>query len=201
MLIGVFGVEARWMHFRVVLLIEGEIIDSLQNVSLAQVNQSLYVVNQSLVLDAGWLLDLLLDLDGILVDLGPQLCCDFNLLVRLGNIVLNYQEHSLIALEQYLILMNVHILGGHRMLPYICRIDNAEAILYKHCLIKHFTVLLACTLLLLCCLSGYGVLGRKNPNVLFLLEDLIGLLELNLDGGNHRPCASRLLELKQDLQE
>lgn len=62
------------------------------------------------MLDAGWLLDLLLYLDWILVNLCAQLCCYLDLLVRLGDIILNDEEHSLVRLKQYLVLMDVHIL-------------------------------------------------------------------------------------------
>lgn len=69
-LVSVLRVEARGVNLGVILLIEGEVIDCLQYVSLAQMNQCLDVVNKSLVLDACRLLDLLFDFDGVLVDLG-----------------------------------------------------------------------------------------------------------------------------------
>jgi hypothetical protein len=62
-------------------------------------DESLNVVYQALVLDAGWFLNLLLDLYWVLVDFSTQFSCHLDFLVGLGNIILNYQEHSLIGLQ------------------------------------------------------------------------------------------------------
>lgn len=103
-------VEARWVNFRVILLIERKVLDGFHNISLTEVDKGFDVVYKPLMLYACWLVHLGFDLYWILVNFGPQFCRYFNLLMSLHDVVLDQQEHSFVRGEKYLILMNVHVL-------------------------------------------------------------------------------------------
>jgi hypothetical protein len=68
-LISLFDVVARGMHLRIILLIEREVLNCLHDVTLAQVNHGLYVVDEALVLNQSSVLNSLLDLNWVLTDL------------------------------------------------------------------------------------------------------------------------------------
>ena len=98
MLISLFDVVARGMHLRIILLIEREVLNRLHDVPLAHVNHGLNVVDEALMLNQSCILNSLLDLNWVLADLSPQLCGHFDLNVSLGNVILENQEHCLVAL-------------------------------------------------------------------------------------------------------
>ena len=55
--------------------------------------------------------------------------------MSLGDVVLENQEHRFVTLQEYLILMDVHISGWHCMLSYVSSIDYTEGIFGKNSLI------------------------------------------------------------------
>jgi hypothetical protein len=57
------------MHLRIILLVERKVLNRLHDVPLAQVNHSLDVVYEALMLYQSSILNSLLDLDRVLTDL------------------------------------------------------------------------------------------------------------------------------------
>jgi hypothetical protein len=98
------------VHLGVVFLIEGQILNGLHDISLAHVYHGLDVVDEALVLYLCGILDSLFDLDWVLVYLGPQFRRHLDLHMRLGNVVLQDQEHRLVAMKKYLVLMRIEVL-------------------------------------------------------------------------------------------
>jgi hypothetical protein len=74
------------------------------------VDESFDVIDETLMLDASRLIDLLFHFDGVRIDLGPQFSCYFDLLMSLGDVILDEKEHGLIRGEKNSVLMNVHVL-------------------------------------------------------------------------------------------
>lgn len=103
---------------------------------LSQVNEGLDVVHKTLVLDLSALANVLLDFDGVLIELGSQLASHLDLLVRKGDVVLQDVEHGLVALEQDAVLVDVHIARGECVGANVRRIDDAEAVLDENLLVE-----------------------------------------------------------------
>jgi len=103
---------------------------------LSQVNEGLDVVHKTLVLDLSALANVLLDFDGVLIELGSQLASHLDLLVRKGDVVLQDVEHGLVALEQDAVLVNVHVARGECVRANVRRIDDAEAVLDENLLVE-----------------------------------------------------------------
>lgn len=57
------------MHLRIIFLVEGEVLNCLHDIPLAQVNHGLNIVDQALMLYQSRILNSLLDLDRILANL------------------------------------------------------------------------------------------------------------------------------------
>lgn len=92
-------------------------------------NESLDIVNESLVLNLSTLANVLLYLDWVLVDLSSQFRGHLDLLVCQSDVVLEDVKHGFIALEQDLVLVDIHISGGESVGADVRGIDDAEAIL------------------------------------------------------------------------
>jgi hypothetical protein len=105
-----FDMMARGMNLRVVFFIEREVLNSFHDISLSHVYHSFNIIDKSLMLNLGSILDTLLNLHWILVDLGSQLSCYFDFNVCLGDIILENQKHCLVAMQQNLVFMRVEIL-------------------------------------------------------------------------------------------
>lgn len=103
---------------------------------LSQVNEGLDVVHKTLVLDLSALANVLLDFDGVLIELGSQLASHLDLLVRKGDVVLQDVEHGLVALEQDAVLVDVHVARGECVGANVRRIDDAEAVLDENLLVE-----------------------------------------------------------------
>ena len=103
---------------------------------LSQVNEGLDVVHKTLVLDLSALANVLLDFDGVLIELGSQLASHLDLLVRKGDVVLQDVEHGLVALEQDAVLVDVHVARGKCVGANVGRIDDAEAVLDENLLVE-----------------------------------------------------------------
>ena len=82
-------------------------------------NHSFDVINQPLMLYLRRLVYSLLDFNRVLIDFRTQLSSHLNLYVSLCDIILQNQEHCFIRLEQYAVLVHVHVLWRHCMLPDI----------------------------------------------------------------------------------
>lgn len=104
-----FAMEAARVHLGIVFLIERQVLDRLHYVMLPKVYESLDVVDEALVLNLRALTDVLLDFDGILIELGSQLASDLDLLVCESDVVLEDVEHGLVALQKDAVLMDVHV--------------------------------------------------------------------------------------------
>jgi len=63
------------------------------------------------MLNLGSILHTLLDFHWVLIDFSTKLCGNFNFNVCLQNVILENQEHSLVALKQNLVLMRVEVFG------------------------------------------------------------------------------------------
>jgi hypothetical protein len=109
----------RRMNFRIILFIKREILDSFHNIALPEMNHSFDVINQPLMLYLCRLVYSLLDFNRVLIDFRTQLSSHLNLYVSLCDIILQNQEHCFIRLKQYAVLVHVHVLWRHRMLPDI----------------------------------------------------------------------------------
>lgn len=48
--------------------------------------------------------------------------------MSLGDVILENQEHCLVALKENFVLMRIEVFGGHSVLAHVGRIDNAEAV-------------------------------------------------------------------------
>lgn len=159
------------------------------------------------MLDLRWLIDSLFNLDRILVDLGSQFICYLYFLMSLCDVVLENKKHCFVTLQEYLILMNVHISRGHCMFSYVRSIDNTEGIFGKNSLIQSFDRWLLnnfpfCLFLavLLIWVWDYSIV-RLCFYVLLQLKYLWCIFKSKFNKGNNRPCWCRLLQLKQYLKE
>lgn len=94
------------------------------------------VVNKALMLYLRGLINGLLDLNRILVNFCAQFSGDLDFKMCLRDIVLKYQKHSLVALKQYLVFMDIHVLRGDCMLPNVRGVNDTKAILDEYCFIK-----------------------------------------------------------------
>jgi hypothetical protein len=109
--------------------------------------------------------------------------------VSLGDVILENQEHSLVALKENFVLMRVKVLGGHCVLAHVGRIDNAETVLDQDGLVQGVERvdvrlrlrLLALLLLRTNTLRFSTVFGWLSSNVLFDLQSLALLLQLQLN--------------------
>ena len=99
-------------------------------------NHGLYVVDEALMLYQSCILNSLLDLNWVLTDLSPQLCRHFDLNMSLGDVILENQEHCLVALKENFVLMSIEVLGRHSVLAHVGRIDNAETVLDEDGLVQ-----------------------------------------------------------------
>ena len=79
----------------------------------------------------------LLDLNWVLIDLCAELSCYFDLFVSLLYVVLDQQEHCLVACEEDLVLVCVHVFGRYSMAAHIGRIDDTETVLNENGLVKY----------------------------------------------------------------
>ena len=192
-------VIARWVHFRIVFFVKREILNRLHHIALSKMNDCLDIVNQALMLDLSWLIDTLLNLDRILVDLCSQFICYLYFLMSLGDVVLENQEHRFVTLQEYLILMDVHISGWHCMLSYVSSIDYTEGIFGKNSLIQsfdrrlnYFTFCLFLTVLGV----WYYIIIRLCFNILLHLKYLCCIFKSKFNEGNDGPCWCWLLQFK-----
>lgn len=87
------------MNFRIIFFIKRKILDRLHNITLAKMNHSFNVINQTLVLYLSWLIDCLLDFDRILVDFSAQFGSHLYLYMSLCDIILKNKEHRFIWLK------------------------------------------------------------------------------------------------------
>lgn len=109
--------------------------------------------------------------------------------MSLGDIILENQEHCLVALKENFVLMRIEVLGGDSVLAHVGRIDNAETILDQDGLIQsveRVDVRLWLRLLALLLLRTNTLRFRKEfrwlrSDVLFDLKSLALLLQLHLD--------------------
>jgi hypothetical protein len=115
--------------------------------------------------------------------------------VSLGDVILENQEHRLVALKENFVLMRVEVLGGHSVLAHVGRIDNAETVLDQDGLVQGVERvdvrlrlhLLALLLLRTNTLRFSKVFGRLRSDVLLDLQSLTLLLKLQLNELYHGP--------------
>ena len=135
-LISWFNMVTRWMNFRVIFLIKRKVLNWSHDIALSHVNHGFDVVYEALMLNLCSILDTLLDFNWILIDLCTKICCNFDLNVCLGDVILENQEHGLVALKQYFVLMRVEIFRWYRVLAHVCSVDDAEAVLDQNSLVQ-----------------------------------------------------------------
>jgi len=56
--------------------------------------------------------------------------------VSLGYVILENQEHCLVALKENFVLMRIEVFGGNSVLAHVGRIDNAETVLDQDSLVQ-----------------------------------------------------------------
>lgn len=152
---------AAGVNLGVVFLIEGQILDRLHDVVLSQVNEGLDVVHKTLVLDLSALANVLLDFDGVLIELGSQLASHLYLLMCESDVVLQDVEHGLVALEQNPVLMDVHVARRECVRANVRCIDDTEAVLDEDFLIQGLSAEEVLVLL------GFGLLMSHLELLLF----------------------------------
>ena len=109
--------------------------------------------------------------------------------MSLGDVILENQEHCLVALKENFVLMRIEVLGGHSVLAHVGRIYNAEAVLDQDGLVQSVErvyiglrlSLLALLLLRTNALRFSKEFGWLRSDVLFDLKSLTLLLQLHLD--------------------
>ena len=109
--------------------------------------------------------------------------------MSLGDVILENQEHCLVALKENFVLMRIEVLGGHSVLAHVGRIDNAETVLDQDGLVQSVERvniglrlrLLALLLLRTNTLRFSKEFGWLRSYVLFDLKSLALLLQLHLD--------------------
>jgi hypothetical protein len=109
--------------------------------------------------------------------------------VSLGYVILENQEHRLVALKENFVLMRVEVLGGHSVLAHVGSIDNAETVLDQDGLVQgvervdiRLRLRLLALLLLRTNTLRFGkVIIWLSSDVLFDLQSLTLLLQLQLN--------------------
>ena len=109
--------------------------------------------------------------------------------MSLSDVILENQEHGLVALKENFVLMRIEVLGGNSVLAHVGRIDNAETVLDQDGLVQgveRIDIRLRLRLLTLLLLRTNTLrfskeFGWLRSYVLFDLKSLTLLLQLHLD--------------------
>jgi hypothetical protein len=97
------------MDLGIIFFVKGKVLNRFHDIGLPHVNHGLDIINETLMLNLSCILYSLLDLNWVLVYLGPQLSGHLDFNMSLSYVILENQEHGFVAVKEDLILMRVEV--------------------------------------------------------------------------------------------